>query len=143
MAICDKCGKKYLTKECIHCRDNEYKYSNEAVKSVNNNKNIIQYMILAFISISIIIFLNINSNPLLGTWKSGQKAMMGIQLGKMEFTKDKMIMMGIVSRVDYEIDGDTIFVTDETGTGMIFKMINDNTMYSEMLGMQTKYKKVN
>jgi len=100
-------------------------------------------MILAFISISIIIFLNINSNPLLGTWKSGQKAMMGIQLGKMEFTKDKMIMMGIVSRVDYEIDGDTIFVTDETGTGMIFKMINDNTMYSEMLGMQTKYKKVN
>ncbi len=62
---------------------------------------------------------------------------------KIKFTKNKMITMGIISKVKYEIDGKTIYVTDETGTGMVFKMINKNTMYTEMLGGKIKYKKIN
>ena len=152
MAKCLQCGKTYLTKECIHCRDQNYRYNKEAIKSIqgeniNNNKDKVSNKLL-LISITLIVLISILSykifftNPLLGTWESEQKSFMGMNLGKIEFTKNKMIMMGIVSKVDYEIDGNNIYVTDEMGTGMIFKIIDNKTMYSEMIGMKTKYKKV-
>lgn len=157
MAKCEKCGKEYYTRECLNCRDNQYKRTLNSNNKVDgskynpssnktnssNNMKIIIPSVLAVVTIIVITIFNMTSNPLIGKWSTGQKAIMGMQLGKMEFTKNKMMMMGIVSKVDYEIDGDTIYVTDETGTGMIFKMINNNTMYSEMMGMRSKYKKIN
>jgi len=142
MAFCNKCGKKYLTKECLDCKDKE---SNQNM--MKNNRDRVSNKLLLIpatliILISILSYKIFFTNPLIGTWKSEQKTILGMQLGKIEFTKDKMIMMGILSKVDYEIDGKNIYVTDETGTGMIFKIIDDNTMYSEMMGMKTKYKKV-
>jgi len=34
MAICENCGKEYLTKECVHCRNKK-----EKIKNKNNNEN--------------------------------------------------------------------------------------------------------
>jgi len=57
MAKCLKCGKTYLTKECIHCRDQNYRYNKEAIKSTQgkDNKNlwIIAFFIL-FISSALV-----------------------------------------------------------------------------------------
>ena len=35
MAKCLKCGKTYLTKECISCRDSSYKYNKKDIKNEN------------------------------------------------------------------------------------------------------------
>lgn len=150
MAYCEKCGESYLTRECLNCRDNEYKKtlnSNNKVdgskynpSSSKNNKIIIPSILAIILVLAIVIF-NMSSNPLVGEWKMTQKSFMG--MGKLKFTSDKMIMMGIVSRVDYEIDGDEVIVTDETGTGMIYKIIDNDTIYSELAGMKMRYKRVN
>jgi len=140
MAICEKCGKEYLTKECLRCqyKPNTKKYNDK----VDNKLLLIPATLIILIAIlSYKIFF---TNPILGTWQSEQKNFMGIKFGnKIEFTKDKMIMMGIISNVKYEIDGDNIYVIDKTGTGMLFKMIDKNTMYSELMGIKTKYKRIN
>ncbi len=147
MATCNKCGKQYMTRECLNCKKKEFNSGMVENIHINTNKDKVNNKLL-LIPIGLIILISILSykifftNPLLGTWESGQKSFIGMQLGKMEFTKDKMITMGIISRVSYEIDGDNIYVTDETGTGMVFKMIDNKTMYSEMMGMKTKYRKV-
>ena len=138
MSKCQKCGKTYYTRECLNCRDNKIN-----TKNTNEYNHIIKYIILAIVSITTItitIFFNMNSNPLIGKWKIEKNTLMGME--KIEFTKDKMIMMGIVSKVDYEIDKNKIFVTDEMGIGMVFTLINENTLYSEMMGMKRKYKKI-
>lgn len=51
MAICDKCGKTYLTKVCIHC------IGKESSKSTNEKDKLyktIRYAIIFFIGILII-----------------------------------------------------------------------------------------
>lgn len=41
----------------------------------------------------------------------------------------------MMSKVDYEVDGDKIFVTEKaTGAGMVFKMINKDTIHSKTMG---------
>jgi len=138
MATCEKCGKTYYTRECLNCKDK----TNSEIKNQKKIKN--KYLLIPIsliIIISILIYKIFFTNPLIGEWKTNTNNLMGINLGKIKFTKDKMIMMGIISKVNYEINGKTIYVTDETGTGMVFKMINNNTMYSETIG-KIKYKKI-
>ena len=38
MAKCNKCGKTYLTKECIHCRDQAYRYNKETIDSAHGKE---------------------------------------------------------------------------------------------------------
>ena len=49
MATCNKCGKKYLTKECISCRDKNYRYNKKAIESMHNKKNNNLWIIAFFI----------------------------------------------------------------------------------------------
>jgi hypothetical protein len=83
------------------------------------------------------------SNPIIGKWQSETKMpFMGKSVSEIEFTKDKAYSMGMVSNVDYEIDGDKVIVTDEMKIGIVYEMIDKNTMKSNMLGMQTIYRKI-
>jgi len=140
MAICEKCGKKYLSKECLRCKNENNNLNKINNQKINNKLLLIPTIILIITGIlSYQIFF---TNPLIGTWQSNQKKLFTINLGKIKFTKDKMIMMGIISKVKYEIDGKNIYVTDQTGTGMLFKIIDNNTISSELMGMKTIYKKI-
>ena len=53
MAKCNKCGKTYLTKECIHCRDQEYKYNKKAIDSIHGKESKKLWMFSFFILLSI------------------------------------------------------------------------------------------
>lgn len=133
---CDKCRKEYWTRECLNCKDNP----NVGINN-KSNKNIIFYIAAAISAVVIIImFLNINTNPLIGEWKANQKSFMG--MGKLKFTKTRMETMGIVSKVEYEVDGNEVIVTDETGTGMTFKIIDKDTIYHELMGIKMTYKRI-
>ena len=49
MARCDRCGKTYLTKECVHCRDQEYKYNKKAIDSIYGKESRRLWMFSFFI----------------------------------------------------------------------------------------------
>jgi hypothetical protein len=51
MAICNKCGKKYLTKECLNCKTEEYKYN----KEIKNLWKIAFFILLILSTLSIIL----------------------------------------------------------------------------------------
>lgn len=141
MATCQKCGNQFYSKECPYCKEIEWKKNNNIKTTKTKSKTIAATIMTTIILIVVgTIIYKMNSNPLIGTWKSN-KNIMG--MGKIEFKEDKMIFMGIVSKVQYEKDGDDITVIDDTGTGMIYKIIDDDTIQNEIMGFRTIYKRVN
>lgn len=83
------------------------------------------------------------SNPIIGKWQSETKIpFMGKMINEIEFTKNRAYSMGIMSNVDYEIDGNKIIVTDGLGIGVVYEIIDKDTMKNNMLGMQTVYKRI-
>lgn len=146
MAKCEKCGNQYYSKECPYCKEIAWRKSQGINKTVNINKNKMKSKIIATSLISIIaiigfIIYNINSNPLIGKWKSNNRSLMGTI--KIEFKENKMIFMGIVTKVKYEKDGNEVTVIDDTGTGMIYKIIDSDTIENNLMGLKTIYKRVN
>ena len=51
MAKCDQCGGTYWTKECIPCRDKNYRYSKEAINAIQNKEKINYLAIIFFLFI--------------------------------------------------------------------------------------------
>lgn len=137
---CDKCENDYFQKECPYCSG--------LVKAVSNNNNAtsgqkatIIILVMALMIASVIIYSMNFSNPIIGKWRS-EKAIPFMGHQTIEFTSNRMVMMGITSEVDYEVEGNKVIVTDATGTGIIFKVINDNKIKSELMGLGGIYKRV-
>lgn len=51
MAICEKCGKEYLTKECLRCKNKEYTYNKKMIDSINikEKMNLLKIAFVIFI----------------------------------------------------------------------------------------------
>lgn len=127
-------------------------------QKVSNTKNLLnnygnddKKTILKMLSFSGAIILTIfiiskmwTSNPIIGKWQSETTMpFMGKMINEIEFTKNREYGMGISSEVKYEIDGNKIIVTDAMGIGVVYEMIDKNTMKNNMLGMgETIYKKI-
>ncbi len=84
------------------------------------------------------------SNPIIGKWQSETTMpFMGKMINEIEFTKDREYGMGMSSEVKYEIDGNKIIVTDGLGIGLVYEMIDKDTMKNNMLGMgETIYRRI-
>ncbi len=57
MAICKKCGKEYLTRECLKCRDKNFVYNQKAIDGVGIKKNNSLLKSALALSILILIFM--------------------------------------------------------------------------------------
>ena len=53
-----------------------------------------------------------------------------------------MITMGIYAKVKYDVDGDTVIVHDDTGTGAVYRVVDKDTIFIEALGIKSIYKKI-
>lgn len=141
---CVKCGTEYMSRECPNCNkiisDEIINRYIKPKSKISKNLIIILSLIVGIATIGTLIS-SINTNPLIGEWKATKSSILG--MNKLKFTSKRMETMGIVSKVDYEIENNEVIVTDETGTGMIFKIIDKDTVYSEIMGIKTTYKKVN
>ena len=81
----------------------------------------------------------ISNNPLLGQWRN--KSTFGII--EIEFKKNTVSAFGYTSKVNYEIEKNKITVFDtENKIGTIYTVQDANTMYTDMLGFKTIYKRV-
>lgn len=78
------------------------------------------------------------TNPLIGEWRPAQKTI--INMGKLEFTKERMIMVGMTDKIQYEVLSNKVIVKDSTGTGLVFNIINNNTIHSAMFGKYIRVK---
>lgn len=84
------------------------------------------------------------SNPIIGKWQcETTMPFMGKSINEVEFTENREYGMGISSKVKYEIDGNKIIVTDAMGIGVVYEMIDKNTMKNNILGMgETIYRRM-
>jgi len=137
MATCEKCKTKYISKKCPKCNNLKSGY-NEKEKKLNNKKIFASISILT-ISIISIILINYNSNPLIGEWNT-KSNILGNH--KIIFKDDSIETMGMISKVKYKIEDDRVIVTDELGIGTIIKIIDENTLESNLAGIKTAYKRI-
>jgi len=133
MATCLKCGSKYLTKECQYCEN-----KNSTRGLVINNK-VAVVLIAVILSIIFMLVVTTKSNPLIGEWRSSS-AILGNN--KVVFRNNSMEMMGISSKVSYDIQDDRVIVTDSMGIGQIINIVDKDTLESNFAGIKTKYKRV-
>lgn len=49
-------------------------------------------------------------------------------IGTIEFTNDKVMYAGMFEEVEYEVRSNDVLVTDQTGIGTTYKIIDKNTM---------------
>ena len=111
----------------------------------NENKPL--YKIIGFIGatfLTIIILSKIwTSNPIIGKWQSETNvSFIGKSIKEIEFTEDREYSIGITSKVKYEIEKNRIIVTDELGIGVIYEILDNNTMRSNAFGMETIYRRI-
>lgn len=66
---------------------------------------------------------------------------MGKMISEVEFTNSSVYLEGIKYDADYEIEGNKVILKDDTGIGMINEIIDDHTMRTNMMGIETIYKK--
>lgn len=79
------------------------------------------------------------NNPLIGTWRS--KTILGIV--EIEFKKNTVSAFGFTGKVNYEIEKNQITVFDiESRIGTIYKIHDKNTIYTDIIGIKTVYKRV-
>ena len=84
------------------------------------------------------------SNPIIGEWQSETVVpFIGKSINTIEFTEDRVYSMGMVSKVNYEIESDKVIVTDGLGIGIVYEMIDKDTMKNNMLGVgETIYRRM-
>ena len=138
MPVCSNCNEFYISKTCPHC-DGKPKLDRTSKKGY--------IAVGALILVTILVAFNLyknngfNTNPLIGTWVSTTKLpFAGKQ--KIEFRPDGLITMGIYSKAKYDIDGNTVIVTDGTGIGTVYRVVDKDTIYSEALGIKSILKRI-
>jgi hypothetical protein len=94
--------------------------------------------------VAIMMIMNMSfGNPILGKWRSETVfPHMGKVTNTIEFKKESVSMDGITFKVNYEVKDKKVIVKDKTGIGTIYNIINDHTMKSNVLGIETVYKKI-
>lgn len=113
-------------------------------KSDKNNKNpllkILGIAILAFVFFSAYKSTsNTLNNPILGKWRTN--TVMGTM--EIEFDKNTASALGGTSRVNYEIKDNKILVFDEDlKMGTYYTIHDQNTIYTDLMGIRTVYKRV-
>ena len=148
MATCKICGEKYLQKKCPYCFGTVLNQENKKHKKMkigriesnrkpNNKKtSYITIAILIFMIMIVIFKVKENNNPLLGKWRSTGNTIKNV----IEFKKDEMITYGMASYVNYDVEDDKVIV--RTGElGIVYNIIDKNTISQNMLGITTIYYK--
>lgn len=80
-----------------------------------------------------------SNNPILGTWRTDT----GMGVIEMEFNRNSVSAFGATGNVKYEINGNKVLVIDEgLKIGTTYIMRDKNTMYTEVFGIRSVYKKV-
>ena len=81
----------------------------------------------------------INFNPLIGKWRA--QTVLGIV--EIEFERDSFSSFGTKNRVSYDLSDNSVVVMDESiKVGNTYKIIDKNTIVSEIGGFKTTYKRV-
>lgn len=82
------------------------------------------------------------SNPLIGHWKS---TVMGVDVAKFEFAADSMTHNGSHVKVRYEVTDKevTVYYQDENEPGMVFRVVDANTMIVDSGAAEFKIKRIN
>jgi len=82
-------------------------------------------------------------NPIIGKWRSEQSIpFMGKLSMEVEYTADREYIGGMSSKVNYEMNGNKVIVTDDTGIGVTFEMINHDTMKTNLFGITNIYRRI-
>lgn len=85
-----------------------------------------------------------NKNPLIGKWKSETVfPWNGKATDIIEFTQDSEYITGMKFKVKYEIEGKRVIVTDESGIGAVYEVIDKDTIQSKAFGFNTTLKRIN
>jgi len=98
-------------------------------------------IIILFIAVGIKYFIDqtINHNPLLGKWRT--QTALGIM--EIEFERNSMSTFGTKNSVTYDIEENKIIVFDDMiKVGNTYKIIDENTISTEVGGYKTVYKRV-
>ena len=81
----------------------------------------------------------LNHNPLLGKWRT--QTALGVM--EIEFERNSMSTFGTKNSVTYDIEENKIIVFDDMiKVGNTYKIIDDNTISTEVGGYKTVYKRV-
>lgn len=84
-----------------------------------------------------------NQNPIIGKWQSETSfEFMGKVVDQVEFSSDREYALGLSSKVTYQVEEHQIIVTDEWGIGVIYEMIDKETMRTNIFGIETIYRKI-
>jgi len=79
------------------------------------------------------------ANPLIGKWRA--QTVLGIV--EIEFERDSFSSFGTKNRVSYDVSDNSVVVMDESiKVGNTYKIIDKNTIVSEIGGFKTTYKRV-
>jgi|GEM_PF-647149 len=118
------------------------KFTTKADKKNNNNQIFKILGIIVIILIFITIYKNITittNNPIIGTWRTN--TIFGTM--EIEFDKNTVSAFGGVTNVKYEIKENKIFVFDkDLKIGTYYIIYDQNTMYTEAMGIKTIYKRI-
>lgn len=138
MPVCKNCGEFYISKECPHC---------DKTKSTDKTTKKGYLAIGTLLIVTLIVGINLyknngfNTNPIIGTWRSS-KSIPFVGRQTIQFRPDSVITMGVYSKAKYEVEENTIIVTDSTGIGTVYRVIDKNTIYSETLGIKTVFRRL-
>lgn len=93
-------------------------------------------------TIILAIALHETPNPLIGKWRPQGKNVFP-PTGDIEFSKDKVQMMGMTTTIKYDINPSKINLIDpNTETTIVFNIKDAKTIENTIFGVKTTYKKV-
>lgn len=76
---------------------------------------------LLFLFVVFLVSCSQDAGQLNGTW---QTSMFGVPIVTVTFTDDYMESMGVVEKVTYKHDGDSVYVTSEDGTTLHYLFVD-------------------
>jgi hypothetical protein len=75
--------------------------------------------------IFVLIFTACSDNTIIGNWKTSDRSAV---IKDISFENDKYVVMGMHIKCSYEIGNDKVIVTDMTGIGSEWKILNKDTI---------------
>jgi hypothetical protein len=99
------------------------------------------FMVMALIAMLVMTYNK--RNPIIGKWRSETSMpFMGKIVDEVEFTESSVYMSGMKFSADYEIDGKRVILHDDSGIGLVYEIIDDRTMRTSTMGLETIYRKM-
>lgn len=135
----------FMKKQNFTANINHNGYLKNLNRNNQKNKSIFNIIGIGGVIIISLFFLSKlwTHNPIIGKWQSETNiSFIGKSINEIEFTEDREYGVGITSKVKYEIEKNRVIVTDELGIGVIYEIIDNNTMRSNAFGMETIYRRI-